>query len=192
MEFQVYWYQGLATRIYDPNIFSTATATFTQGNWYPEMLDHYLGINYKDEFGHGHYGWIRCDVKDEGRTLVVKDYAYENRVNGQILTGDTIGDTTFVKEHVINLDSLNQVVGTSANIFKDLCIYSFNETIYITNVNLTSDTQVSILNLAGQIVYTGEIINNNTTIQLNGLPKGNYVVTIQQGDSIISKQVYIK
>ena len=191
LEFQVYWYQGMATRIYDPNIFFTATATFTQGNWYPEMLDHYLGINFKDEFEHGHYGWIRCDVKDEGRTLVIKDYAYENRVNGQLLTGDTIGDTTFVKEHVINLDSLNLVVETSANIFKDLHIYSFNKTVYIANVNLNTDTQVLILNLTGQVVYSGEIKNNNTTIQLGETPKCNYIVRIQQGDEEISKQVYI-
>ncbi len=189
LEFQVYSYQGMATRSFDLTF--SGIDTDSAGNWYPELLDHYLGINFKDEFGHGHYGWIRCDVKDEGRTLIVKDYAYENRVNGQIFTGDTIGDTTFVKEHVINLDSLNIVVETSSNISKDIRIYSFNKTVYIANVNLNIDIQVSILNLAGQVVYSGEIININTAIQLGETPKGNYIVTIQQGDEVISKQVYI-
>ncbi|HRG28964.1 MAG TPA: T9SS type A sorting domain-containing protein [Chitinophagales bacterium] len=189
LEFHGYFYQGLATRLFF--ITFSGIDTDPAGNWYPEMLDHYLGINFKDEFGHGHYGWIRCDVKDEGRTLIVKDYAYENRVNGPILTGDTIGDTTFVKEHVINLDSLNIVVETLANISKDLRIYSFNKTVYITNVNLNRDIQVSILNLTGQVVYSGEILNINTSIQLGETPKGNYIVTIQQGDEVISKHVYI-
>ena len=48
-----------------------------------------------------------------------------------------------------------------------------------------------ILNLTGQVVYSGEIKNNNTTIQLGETPKGNYIVRIQQGDEVISKQVYI-
>ncbi|MEI2674820.1 MAG: T9SS type A sorting domain-containing protein [Chitinophagaceae bacterium] len=86
---------------------------------------------------------------------------------------------------------MNLVVETSANIFKDLHIYSFNKTVYIANVNLNTDTQVLILNLTGQVVYSGEIKNNNTTIQLGETPKGNYIVRIQQGDEVISKQVYI-
>lgn len=189
LEFQDYFYQGMATRLFF--ITFSGIDTDPAGNWYPEMLDHYLGINFKDEFGHGHYGWIRCDVKDEGRTLVVKDYAYENRVNGTILTGDTIGDTTFEKEHVIDLDSLHQVVSTSTNTLEGIGVYSFNATVYITNINSLGNTQVCITNMAGQVVCNEAVFKNNSSISLNEHPQGNYIITIRQGDKYLTKMVYI-
>ena len=39
-------------------------------------------------------GTLQC--VDSGRTLIIHDYAYENKPDTPILTGDTIGDTTTV------------------------------------------------------------------------------------------------
>lgn len=189
LEFHNYWYQGMATRLFF--ITFSGIDTDPAGNWYPEMLDHYLGVNFIDASGHGHYGWIRCDVKDEGRTLVVKDYAYEKRVNASINAGDTIGDTTFVKEHIIDLDSLHNVVVSTTNTIKDLHIYSFNKSIYINNIDLASNPHVVVLNITGHVVYSADIVKNNSVILLNGIAPGNYIVKIQNGDEVISKQVYI-
>ena len=47
------------------------------GEWYPEVLDHCLGVYFKDIEGGYHYGWIRCDVKNSGKEITVKDFAYE-------------------------------------------------------------------------------------------------------------------
>ena len=51
------------------------------GIWYPEVLDHFLGVRFIDTSDCLHYGWIRCDIKDNGRTLIIKDYAYEINCN---------------------------------------------------------------------------------------------------------------
>ncbi len=73
LSFQNWGFQRMAFKTY----FEDGTLWDKGGNWYPEVLDHYLGMRFIDTAGCNHYGWIRCDVKDEGRTLVIKDYAYE-------------------------------------------------------------------------------------------------------------------
>jgi hypothetical protein len=118
------------------------------GNWFPEVLDHYLGVRFIDTAGLNHYGWIRCDVKDEGRTLIIKDYAYELQPDSSIVAGqydsiytpDTIDDSTIVD--VFNLQ------------INDIFIYSFDSKIYIHFLNeITEPAQVTVYDITGKEVY---------------------------------------
>ena len=189
LEFHGYFYQGLATRLF----FFTFSGIDTDpaGNWYPEMLDHYLGINFNDAFGFGHYGWIRCDIKDEGRTLVIKDYAFENRVNAEIITGDTIGDTSFHKIPEIQIDSLNPILSSTNNTLNGSSIYSFNKNIYINLFAPDTNYKINIYNIQGHTILSEKITAGSHQYSLNNVTSGIYVVVISDDNNAFSKQVRI-
>lgn len=189
LEFQQYWYQGLATKIYDPNIFSTDTATFTHGNWFPEALNKYLGVGFADATGHIHYGWIRCDVKDEGRTLIIKDYAYETKVGEGIAAGDIVGDTTFNKEPAVNLDTLFNV--SIPESLSNIAVYSYNKTIYINQTELGQQITCRIFDADGKLCIREQILPGNTAIALFEFPPGYYLVEISSPQHKMTKKLYI-
>ena len=147
----------------------------TDCNWYneliPETIDHYLGIRFIDEKGGNHYGWIRCDVLDEGRTLIIKDYAYETKCDVGILAGDMIGDTSVSVENINSLD---------AN------VYAFENNIYVDVKDLNEKTEVYIYSISGDFVYTQTLSELNTEIT-SSLPGGIYIVTVKS-----KKGKYIK
>lgn len=146
-------------------------------NWYsfymPEVLDHYLGIRFIDE-DNQHYGWIRCDVKDAGRTLVIKDYAYEVQPGNPILAGDT---THYV--------SINETENTL-----DAVVYSYAKNIYIQKTE--ANTEVKVYDVTGK-----EILRELTTTGLNifdmrKFSAGVYVVAMQNGSKAYRKKVCIQ
>lgn len=146
---------------------------FYGGLWYPEKIDHYLGIRFLDADTCMHYGWIRCDVLDEGRKLIIKDYAYESRCNTGIAAGDTVGfipqiilDSTII----IHPDEIisNELVGVSA--------YSFNGKVFIQLPDQNPTYHLKIISLKGDILYEKDLFNlvNEITVRLN-----NSIILIQ-------------
>lgn len=175
LHFQNAGYQMMAFRSYT-YLKYIGTIEWDGGNWYPEVDDHYLGVRFIDTLGCTHYGWIRCDVKDEGRTLVIKDYAYESKCDELIHTGDTIGDTVSV--------SLQQFISP------EYSIYSFSNSIYFHINNNTDGCKVNIFNAAGQLIEDFEQSTNDFSITLND-PPGIYLVQIILSDIIYSKKIYL-
>ena len=148
------------------------------GNWYPEITDHYLGVKFLDIDNCLHYGWIRCDVKDNGRTLIIKDYAYEVKCNTGILAGDTIGDTSTVDIEEINLLNVN--------------IYSFNSDVFIQFPENSENYSFQIINLSGTKILSGILSSNNNAISLSDKPKGYYFVEIYKGEQkFVTKKIFI-
>lgn len=167
-------YQTMAYRYIDKSGFY-----FPKGGiWYPEVLDHYLGVRFIDTADCLHYGWIRCDVKDNGRTLVVKEYAFEIKCNTGILAGDTIGDTTTVGIEEINSHNVN--------------IYAFNSDVFIQVPENFKNYSLRIINLSGAIIHTNVISDNNFIILLGDKPKGYYFVEIYKGQQkFATKKIFI-
>lgn len=147
------------------------------GNWYPEVSDHYLGVKFIDAEECMHYGWIRCDVLDSGRTLIIKDYAYETKCDIGILTGDTIGDTVSV-----GIEEINSLEGS---------VYSFDATVYVKLDELKKSAEIRIYDLNGKIVYSGTLKNEYSQIELKE-PTGVYLVQIINGENIFTKNIYLK
>ena len=148
--------------------------SYTGGNWYPEVLDHYLGLRFKDGDNETHYGWIRCDVKDEGRTLVIKDYAYETEPDYPIRTGDTVS--------YVGIEEINTL---NAN------IYSFNQTIYINlSEQINNDIEIHIYDLSGKEIYNATTLRQNNEILINE-SIGIYLVEIISGEEKYSKKLYL-
>jgi hypothetical protein len=149
---------------------------FGFGAWYPEVLDHYLGVYFKDSLDCYHYGWIRCDVKDGGRTLIVKDYAYETKCDVGILAGDKLGDTT-----TVDIAQINTL---------DAIIYSFGNNIYV-SLNLPEKkTEIHIFDLAGRLIYSEILSNKFSTIHLHQ-PVGAYIAELISEGKKYSKRVDI-
>ena len=146
------------------------------GRWYPEISDRYLGFYFKDTANCFHYGWMRCDVKNLGKELVLKDFAYETKCEVGILAGDKIGDTT-----TVGITDLNTLKAT---------VYSFDKTVYINLNEMTENLYVHIYDPTGKVIYSNQIKDQITHIKLND-PQGIYVVEVISGKRKYSKKVFI-
>ncbi|MBK7442717.1 MAG: T9SS type A sorting domain-containing protein [Chitinophagales bacterium] len=169
LDFQNAGYQELAYRFLGEN----STYWPNGGHWYPEVVDRYLGVYFKDTANCYHYGWIRLDVKDFGRELVIKDFAYETECNHPIVAGDTISYVDVAEENKL-----------------DAVIYSYGNTIYVTLNEQYNDVQLSVADITGKEIYSNQITEKFTDIPLNE-PKGIYIVTIISGKNKYSKKVII-
>lgn len=147
-------------------------------NWYnydlPEIIDHYIGIRFIDIGGENHYGWMRCDVKEEGRVLVVKDYAYELQPDTPINAGDTFS--------YINAEEFdNSLVN----------VYSFNSNVYIYfYYKLLDKVRVSIYDLAGKCMFTQLLSEQYTQIQPI-VSSGVYLIKLEMNNEVFCKKLYI-
>mgnify|MGYP000110481943 CR=1 FL=1 len=161
LEFQNDGYQMMAFRTFK----QFGTNWNNGGNWYPEITDHYLGVRFLDTLGCNHYGWIRCDVLEEGRVLVVKDYAYETKCDTGILAGDTIGDTTVI----VNIEN---------NLLEKAKIWSESNNVHIQLLAESLPIECEIFNLAGQFIYRKSITKTSTFINFSKESKSIYIVSL--------------
>jgi len=173
LSFQNWGYQRMAWKIsksittWEGEVFNLID---TGGYWYPEKTDHYLGIHFIDDDEKYHYGWIRCSVLDSGRTLIIKDYAYERFVDSAIVAGDLLGiepNVTFNPE-VLQTDITVQLENKTL-------VYSFNNMLYFNLPLSIGNTDYIIYNLAGSAVFSGKFNGQHAEVNVN-LPAGTYIV----------------
>ena len=144
------------------------------GNWFPESIDHYLGIRFKDADEINHYGWIRCDVKDDGRALVIKDYAYETEPDYPIIAGDTT--------HYVNINTGENQIDATA--------YSFGKDIYVISKTFQS-IEIKVYDLIGREINSSHMQNEMEIINMSKCASGVYLVKLIQGSSTVEKKVII-
>jgi len=145
------------------------------GDWYPEQFDHYLGIHFKDTEEITHYGWIRCDVKDEGRTLVIKEYAYETEPDYPIVAGDTT--------HYVDINNIQNSI--------DASVYGFGRDIYILTETF-QNTEVVIYDLYGKQIISEVLQSKSESISMTNYPAGIYLVTLLNDGKRFDKKVFIE
>jgi len=165
LEFQNAGYQRMASRNFTFNFPSLGWGTETGGNWYPEITNYYLGVRFLDTAGCNHYGWIRCDVSEQGRLLVVKDYAYETKCDIGIAAGDTIGDTTVI-------------VDIEKQFTDNVNIWTAGFTINISVPDQELPLICTVVSIQGQKVFDARIVQATSEFQLNDIATGIYLVTI--------------
>ncbi len=141
------------------------------GYWIGDAVDKYLGIRFKDEDNEKHYGWVRCDVLNDGRTLVIKDYAIEMEANQAIRAGSQVAINDNVME---------------ANVFFDQglihIIFTARPEEYI---------QFRLFDLSGKQIYQTTIIDQDIKLEADLMP-GIYAVkmtstTIDHGSTLFVK-----
>jgi hypothetical protein len=170
-------YQTLAMIIYKPE---WPPSTTFRGNWYSYFWGiqeyKFVGFKFVDEDAITRYGWIRCSVVDTNRTLIIHDYAYENKPDTPILTGDTIGDTT--------------TVSVQEGEFLELTVYSFGNSVFIhTPLN---NVQYRILNLQGEVILNGQVTSGSSKLDLNIAATGVYLVECRQEKMRKTFKVFIE
>lgn len=148
-------------------------------NWYsPELStvnNNFLGLKFIGNDEQIHYGWMRCDVKDNGRTLIVKDYAYEIKPNYPIKAGDKV----------------SYVDINNSSVLHDINIYSFNNNIYV-NIPNYQNTQITVYDITGNKIYNKSIEGNSAVITMENFASGIYVVSVKQGENVVRKKVNVE
>ena len=134
----------------------------------------FLGVKFQAS-GNTHYGWIRVEVTADGKTLSVKDYAYDATPNTAIVAGET-GSGPVGVEHIENSVKIQ-------NINNQLMIELNNE---LTNCIAT------VTSITGQQVVSQSINNAIELIELNDLSKGIYVVSVNSDQGMVNKKIYIR
>ena len=139
-----------------------------------EVLDHYLGIRFIDIENNNHYGWIRCDVKEDGSLLILKDYAYETEPDYPILAGSK---TTYQEIEPGNIEGE---------------IYATGNTVHISVPHRpTPEYTVQIYNMSGQLVVASQYESPFVEIQIE-VPRGIYIVRVTSANEQLSKEVLIE
>lgn len=186
LSFQNWAYQRMAWKIsfsttsWEGEVFNIIS---NGGYWYPEKTDHYLGIHFVDGDEKYHYGWIRCSVLNSGRTLIIKDYAYERFVNSSIVAGDLVGvePNIIINPVIIHTDIEGQEDNTAY-------VYYFDKTLYFNLQQVSNNTQYAIFNMMGSCVAFGEINGQHDEVKVN-LPPSNYIIQIISGEFRSVKQL---
>ena len=150
-----------------------------QGNWTSfyegvEILNQYIGFRFIDEENAKRYGWIRCSVIDSGRTLIIHDYAYELQPDYPIIAGDTVS--------YVDIKGQPSLVAT---------VYSFNKAVYI-NLQIQTPTQLTIVDLNGQTILAKTLYHQVEIVEMNYFPKGIYLVTLKEGEKLLTAKVAIE
>lgn len=152
--------------------------TCTNCVWYnesvSETVDHYLAIKFNIAL-EVHYGWIRCDVLDEGRTLIIKDYAYETEPDNPIVAGDTA--------HYIGIKNLENTI--------EATVYSFSKDIFILTETF-HNTELIIYDLNGKQIINEFLQSKRESISMINYPAGIYLVTLLNQGKRHDKKVLIE
>lgn len=80
---------------------------------------------------------------------------------------------------------LNDVNGDLINVYP-------NPSNGLFNIDGVGQALVKVFNQTGQLVYQGEVTKTNNTIDLTGLAKGIYQVTLQQGNGTVVKKIVLE
>ncbi len=134
--------------------------------------DKYIGVKFM--MGASEYfGWIRVDVANQAGSVTIKDFAYESTAGNAINAGDTGGANTAVVE----------------NSLVDANVYLYATTLNVLNVE--GNYNLNIVDLLGKSVCNKNI-NGNSSIDLNELNNGVYLVQIRKGANVITKKIYVQ
>ena len=137
--------------------------------------DKYVGFRFKIN-GDFHYGWARMDVDSSGKSVTLKDYAYNSEAGKPIRTGST----------KISLPDENPL--------NNIRVYSTAGNIRIeapTDQNLTGNIRLTDIN--GRELSSVDVKNqNNINLNIQDLATGVYIVNIITEKGILNKRVLIR
>ncbi len=142
---------------------------------FPTGVDTYIGATFK--LGANiHYGWIRVNWTSSTKTLIVKDYAYEDVPNTSINAGDK-GLTSNISEA-----SENRGVSVYPN--------PSDEFIIIDSKAFHKIDTISIYSFDGKLVLNSSTFLNEK-ININHLEEGGYIIVLKsiEGDIYTDKLV---
>ena len=142
--------------------------------WNPLEGDNkYMGVKFIDSNDCFHYGWIRCEIEDSCKRLIIKDYAYELECDAPIAAGSMVS--------YVDVENENTFDGT---------VYSFDKTVYVKLNGESNNSLINIYDILGKEIYSGELLDQFTEIKLNNVI-GIYLVEIIAETGRLSKKIYL-
>ena len=133
----------------------------------------YLGVRF-DVAGAVHYGWVRVEMAADGTSMTIKDYAYNATASTNINAGDMGGTPVGINDISNNVIIRNQ----------------YNKlNIELVNIN---NAEISVVNLAGQVVINDQMTTNVKEINMSDLTTGIYMVNVTSEAGSTTKKIYVK
>ncbi len=161
---------GLNLDIVYPNS-TTYNFTTTIGNF--SGTEGYVGVRF-DVAGAVHYGWVRVEMAVDGTSMTIKDYAYNATAGTAINAGDMGGTPVGINDIANNVIIRNQ----------------YNKlNIELVNIN---NAEISVVNLAGQVVINDQMTTNVKEINMSDLTTGIYMVNVTSEAGSTTKKIYVK
>jgi hypothetical protein len=160
------WNEGAGQTMASSGYFAGA-----YGKWFGQT-DKYLALRL-DMGGSNHYGWARLDVSADGKSLTVKEYAYESTAATEIAAGETGG------------------VGINTPVENLMNVFAGEKQIFV-QLNKDYSGQIVISNLIGQQIRAAEITGSMTTVNMEGQPSGVYLVSVDQNGARFTKKVSLQ
>jgi hypothetical protein len=139
------------------------------------LKDKYAGLHFRID-SQFYYGWVRLDVAADGKSITIKDYAYNSQVGKSIKAGVT-------KLSLPDHDSLKQII-----------VYPINGKIRIeAPADMILNGSIRLTDINGRELRSIDI-KNEKYIELNTqeLPGGVYIVNIVTEWGILTKKVLIR
>lgn len=137
------------------------------GYWLNGVNDGYIGVRFLDDQDLQHYGWVRCYVGDDARTLIIKDYAYETKPETAIRAG--------------------AVSSEQAEPF----IYYNQGVLHISfTTELVTPVTLQILDMKGAIVYKTVLSDQYFTLYTR-LANGSYIVQLLSEEIDQTKKIVV-
>ncbi|MEO5674833.1 MAG: T9SS type A sorting domain-containing protein [Chitinophagales bacterium] len=129
-----------------------------------KVNDFFVGLRF-DLNSNFRYGWVRMDINpDSGRSLVIKDYAYETIPNSGIKAGCMVGIEELHNELMVAPNpSGGKIVLSASNI-------------------LAGKFRLSVIDMIGIEVYSQDVIagrNKQINLDLAWLETGAYLISLE-------------
>lgn len=145
--------------------------SYVYGNWLG-AANKFIGLKlHVANTDTNYYGWARLDVDALAHSFTIKDYAVMNISNQPIVIG-------------------SGYVGIKENTLFGSAIYNDNRRIFVKTQNPVEGT-LTIVNVSGQVVYTGKVEGQETEINLNDVSSGIYFVTLRSENVKFTKKIVI-
>ncbi|MFI5171736.1 MAG: hypothetical protein ACHQFW_05060 [Chitinophagales bacterium] len=141
---------------------SMCSITKTFGDWYPEALDLFIGLRFTSFEGALYYGWIRCEVLEEGRKLIIKDYAYESYPEKGIIAGQTSYPTSTerINSELISINLKNNYIDIQVPVIPE-------------------ENEFKLYNLSGDCIFQTIISSTSHHFFVGDLSNGIYIGEIE-------------
>ena len=141
-----------------------------EGEWLGGAVDKFLGLRFQKD-GNTHYGWLRMDVAADHTSFTIKDSAYD-ATPGAAITTDIIQD----------VQSDLAAAG--------ITVYSFGNQIMVYSNDATF-FDINISDIAGNMVYRGQMNSSSMVIELPLASAGIYLCNLTNGNSFYSTKIAI-
>lgn len=133
-----------------------------------------FGIVVGDTVDNTHYGWLRLDVAADLRSVTIKDFAYQQTPDSAIQAG--FGSPLGIDEGEVEKPGLVQ-----RGQFLDIALPE----------SFTPEAEVVFINMSGQLIRKEDVQKHQSSLPLEGLPKGVLVAVVRSNGIETSKKVVV-